>query len=346
MKGFASDNHAGAHPGVVAAIVAANVDHAVAYGADPWTARAEQLLSEHFGDHARSWLVWNGTGANVCILRAMCRPWQATICAASAHINVDEGGAPELLTGTKLIDLPTPDGKLTPELVLPAIARVGDEHAVQPRVVSITQTSELGTLYTPDEVRALADLAHAHDMLLHVDGARLANAAAALGTPLRAFTTDAGVDAVAFGGTKNGMLFGEAVVVLEPSLADGFAWIRKGSMQLASKQRFLAAQFVAMLDGDLWLRSAQHANAMGARLAAAVAEIAGVTVTRPVQANVVFALLHPDATAALQADWPFYVWDDESGEVRWMCSWDTTPEEVDGFAAAIAAATAATSQAR
>jgi threonine aldolase len=270
----------------------------------------------------------------------MCRPWQAVVCAASAHINVDEAGAPEHHAGVKLLDVPTPDGKLTPELVRSAVIRVGDEHAVQARVVSITQTSELGTLYTPGEIRALADLAHEHGMYLHVDGARLANAAAALGLPLRALTTDVGVDAVSFGGTKNGMVAGEAVVLLAPELADGFAWIRKQSMQLASKGRFLAAQFVALLEDDLWLRSARHANAMGARLAAAVGGLPGVTLTQAPQANVVFALVDPAVTARLQEQWPFYVWDDATGEVRWMCSWDTSPEEVDAFAAAIAEAIA------
>lgn len=336
MKGFASDNYSGAHPEVLEAMVAANAEHAPAYGNDPWTARAQELMRGHFGEHAQSFLVWNGTGANVTILRAMCRPWQAVVCAASAHINVDEGGAPEFLVGAKLLDLPTADGKLTPELVRRAVIRVGDEHAVQARVVSITQSTELGTLYSVAEVRALADLAHEHGMYLHVDGARLANAAAALGAPLRAFTTDAGVDAVSFGGTKNGMVSGEAVVLLAPELADGFPWIRKQSMQLASKGRFLAAQFVALLEGDLWLRSATHANAMGARLAGAVAGLPGVRLTQATQANVVFAILDPAVTARLQEQWPFYVWDEATGEVRWMCAWDTTPEEVDAFAAAIA----------
>ncbi len=335
MKGFASDNYSGAHPEVLEAMVAANAEHAVAYGADPWTARVQELIRAHFGEHAHSYLVWNGTGANVTILRAMCRPWHAVVCAASAHVNVDEAGAPEFHAGVKLLDLPTPDGKLTPELVRSAVIRVGDEHAVQARVISITQSTELGTVYTPAEVRALADLAHANDMYLHVDGARLANAAAALGAPLRALTTDADVDAVSFGGTKNGMVGGEAVVLLAPELADGFAWIRKQSMQLASKGRFLAAQFVALLQDDLWLRSATHANAMGARLAQAVAELPGVQTTQPTQANVVFAVVDPVATGRLQEAWPFYVWDATTGEVRWMCSWDTTPEEVDAFAAAI-----------
>ena len=338
MKGFASDNYSGAHPEVLEAMVAANAEHARAYGADPWTERARELIRDHFGAHAQSFLVWNGTGANVTILRAMCRPWHAVVCAASAHINVDEGGAPEFLIGAKLLDLPTPDGKLTPELVERAVIRVGDEHAVQARVISITQSTELGTLYTIEEIRALADFAHANAMYLHVDGARLANAAAALGVPLRAFTTDVGVDAVSFGGTKNGMVSGEAVVLPPPGLAEALAWIRKQSMQLASKGRFLAAQFVALLEGDLWLRSATHANAMGARLARAVGELPGVRVTQPTQANVVFAILPPAITERLQEEWPFYVWDEATGEVRWMCAWDTTPDEVDAFAAAVAEA--------
>lgn len=341
VKGFASDNYSGAHPQVLAAVAAANDLHAVAYGADPWTARAEQLLREHFGEQARPYLVWNGTGANVTILRAMCRPWHAVLCAQSAHINADEGGAPEFLVGCKLIDLPTPDGKLTPALVERAVVRVGDEHAVQPRVVSITQSTERGTVYRPEEVRALAELAHRHSMYLHVDGARLANAAAALELPLRAFTTDVGVDAVSFGGTKNGLLYGEAVVLLASELAEGFAWVRKQSMQLASKGRYLGAQFTALLEGDLWLRSAAHANAMAQRLAAAVAGVAGVRVTQRVQANVVFAVLNPAVTARLQRDWPFYVWDDATGEVRWMCSWDTSEAEVDAFAAALRVSAAA-----
>ncbi|MCW2621605.1 MAG: Threonine aldolase [Frankiales bacterium] len=335
MKSFASDNYAGAHPEVLTAMAAANEGHAVAYGDDPWTARAHDLLRGHFGAAAQPFLVFNGTGANVCILRAALKPWEAVVCAESAHINVDEGGAPEWLTGTKLITQPTADGKLTPEHVVRVSGRIGDQHAVQPRLVSITQSTELGTLYTVAEVAALADTAHSLGMLLHVDGARLANAAAALDAPLRAFTTDVGVDAVSFGGTKNGLVVGEAAVLLNPDLRPGFEWIRKQSMQLASKSRFLAAGFIALLEGDLWLTSAQHANALAQRLAAGVAGIDGVRLTRPVQSNGVFAVLDPQVTTALQADWPFYVWDEQTGEVRWMCAWDHTEAEVDAFVAAI-----------
>ncbi len=340
VKGFASDNYAGAHPEVLAAVAAANEEHAVSYGADPWTARAEELLRAHFGEQASSHLVFNGSAANVLSFRALCRPWESVICAAGAHVNVDEGGAPERIAGVKLHALPAPDGKLTPAGVVSQLSRAGDEHAVQPRVVSVTQSTELGTRYSPGELRALADSAHEHGLLLHVDGARLANAAAALDVPLRAITTDAGVDVVSFGGTKNGLLLGEAVVFLTPGLDDGFAYLRKQTLQLASKGRFLAAQFVALLEGDLWLRSAAHANAMAERLAAAVIDVPGVQVTQPVQANGVFAILPRAATAELQRDWRFYEWDAQTGEVRWMCSWDTTPDEVDAFAAAIAGACA------
>jgi threonine aldolase len=344
VKGFASDNNAAAHPDVLAAIVEANVDHARAYGADRWTQRAEQLLREHFGEQARSHLVFNGTGANVLCLRALCRPWESVVCAASAHVNVDEGGAPEQIAGVKLHAIATPDGKLTPELVATRLGREGDEHAVQPRVVSVTQSTELGTRYSPGELAALAAFAHERGLLLHVDGARLANAAAALDLPLRAIATDVGVDAVSFGATKNGALFGEAVVLLAPQLGEGMAYLRKQTLQLASKGRFLAAQFVALLDGDLWRANAAHANAMAARLAAAIDGVPGVRIARPVQANGVFAVLPRAATELLLRDWYFYEWDAATGEVRWMCSWDTTPAEIDAFAAAIGGACAAALQ--
>ena len=336
-RGFASDNYAGALPEVLEAIAAANADHAPAYGSDPWTAAAEERFREHFGPDARAFLVFNGTGANVIGLRAVCQPWSAVVCAETAHLNVDEGGAPERVAGLKLLPVATPDGKLTPELVAPKLVRFGDEHAVQPRVVSITQSTELGTVYSLDEIRALAGQAHEHGMLLHVDGARLANAAAALDVPLRALTTDAGVDALSFGGTKNGLLLGEAVVLLRPGLGEGIEYLRKQSMQLASKMRFLAAQFEALLDGDRWLAAAAHANAMARRLAEAL-EGSGVELTQRVEANAVFAVLPPAATARLQERWRFYVWDEATGEVRWMCSWDTTPEDVDAFASDVRSA--------
>jgi threonine aldolase len=336
LRGFASDNSAGVLPEILEAIAAANTDHAAAYGNDPWTARAEERFREHFGEQARAFIVFNGTGANVAALRSMLRPYEAVICAETAHLNVDECGAPELVGGIKLLPIATPDGKLTPELVRPKLVRFGDEHAVQPRVISITQSTELGTVYSVDEVAALAKRAHEDGLLLHVDGARLANAAATLGVPLRALTTDAGVDAVSFGGTKNGLLAGEAVVLLRPALAEAMPYLRKQSMQLASKMRFLAVQFETLLTDDLWRRPAAHANAMAARLAAAVEGLPGVTVTQPVQANAVFAIVPPEATRRLQERFSFYTWDEATGEVRWMCSWDTTTADVDAFATAIA----------
>src|SRR5256714_5408967 len=293
MKGFGSDNHAGVLPEVLDAIAAANVGHARSYGADEWTARAEERFRAHFGEQASAFLVFNGTAANVVGLRALLRPYEAVVCAETAHLNVDECGAPEFNAGIKLLAVPTPDGKLTPELVAPRLTRFGDEHAVQPRVISISQSTELGTVYSAAEVAALAELAHEQGLLLHVDGARLANAAAALDAPLRALTTDAGVDALSFGGTKNGLLAGQAIVLLRAGLDAPMPYLRKQSMQLASKMRFLAAQFDALLDGDAWRAPAAHANAMAARLAEAGPTLPGGMITQPVQANAVFALLPP-----------------------------------------------------
>jgi threonine aldolase len=335
VKSFASDNYAGVHPDVLAAMAAANDGHAVSYGADPWTARAEALLRDHFGPQSQSLLVFNGSGANVLALRCACRPWQAGICAESAHVNVDEGGAPERIAGVKLLTVPTADGKLTPADVQAHVTRVGDEHAVQPRVVTITQSTELGTRYSAAETAALAAAAHELGLVLHVDGARLANAAAGLELGLGAITADAGVDILSLGGTKNGMALGEAVVFLEPGLAEGARYLRKQTLQLASKGRFLAAQFVAMFEGDLWLRNARHANAMATRLAGHLSALPAVSITQEVQANGVFAIVPPDAADAVRADWPFYTWDDRTGEVRLMCSWDTTEQEVDAFAQAL-----------
>jgi threonine aldolase len=336
-RGFASDNHAGMLPEVLEALAAANAGHAPSYGGDDWTARVEATFRSHFGEDTTVALVFNGTGANVVAMQALTRPYEAAICASTAHLNVDECGAPERVAGIKLLTVDTPDGKLTPELVAPRLVRFGDEHAVQPRVVSITQSTELGTLYSVEEIRALAEQAHERGMLLHVDGARLSNASASLGVPLRAMTTDAGVDAVSFGGTKNGMMLGEAILFLRTGLGGEVAFLRKQSMQLASKMRFLAAQFEALLSEDLYLRAAAHANAMARRLAAAVATVDGVEITQRVQANAVFALLPSGAAADLQTRWRFYEWDENTGEVRWMCSWDTTEEDVDAFAADIRA---------
>jgi threonine aldolase len=335
QRGFASDNNATVHPDVLAALASANAGHVSGYGHDPYTERVREVFAEHFGPDARTFLVFNGTGANVVCLRAACRRYEAAICAPTAHVNVDECGAPEAIAGVKLLLAHAEHGKLTPESVRRLIVRVGDEHAVQPRLITISQCTELGTVYTVEEVRALVELAHAHGLLVHVDGARLSNAAAALDVPLRAITTDVGVDLVSFGGTKNGLLGGEAIVILRPELAEGVEYLRKQSMQLASKMRYVAAQFDALLSGDLWRRCAAHANAMAAELAASVRDVHGLTITQPVEANAVFAILPPEVTASLQERFPFYVWDEHTGEVRWMCSWDTTAEDVQRFAAAV-----------
>jgi threonine aldolase len=334
-RSFASDNYAGVHPDVLAAVAEANVGHEPAYGADAWSARSLERFRELLGDHVEVFFAFNGTGANVTGLQTMLRPWQGTICAASAHINVDECGAPERFLAGKLITTATPDGKLTPDLVRSVYFGKGVEHHVQPRVVSITQSTELGTLYSPDEVRALAETAHGLDMFLHVDGARVSNAAASLGGDVRSFTTDAGVDVMTFGGTKNGTLGGEAVVIFRPELAADYLFIRKQAMQLNSKMRFVAAQFIALLTDDLWLHNARHANAMARRLYSGVGDVPGVRVTQAVQANSVFAALPPAAIPVLQDQAGFYVWDEKTHEVRWMCAWDTTEEDVDGFVALV-----------
>ena len=276
VRGFASDNYSGVHPEMLAALAAANEGHQVSYGEDDYTARLQQLMEEHFGDGIECFPVFNGTGANVLSLQSLLPRWGAVVCASTAHINIDENGAPERIGGIKLLQVPTPDGKLTPELIDREAWGWGDEHRAQPLAVSITQTTELGTCYTPDEVRAIAEHVHSKGMKLHMDGARLANAAAHLDVPLRAFTRDAGVDILSFGGTKNGLLFGEVVVALNPAAAQGLIYLRKMNMQLASKMRFMSAQFIALLEGDLWLRSAAHANAMAARLRAGVESIPGV----------------------------------------------------------------------
>ncbi|MDX6221715.1 MAG: threonine aldolase [Frankiales bacterium] len=340
LRSFASDNYAGVHPEVLAAIATANAGHQVAYGDDVYTERLREVFRGHFGERAEVFPVFNGTGANVISLQAMTRRWESVICAASAHINVDEGGAPEKVAGLKLLSSPTTSGKLTPELIDQHAWGFGDVHRSQPRVVSITQTTELGTCYSLEEMAAICDHAHGLGLLVHVDGARISNAAATLGLPLRAFTTDVGVDVLSFGGTKNGLMFGEAVVVLNPDAVVGVDYLRKSAMQLTSKMRFVSAQLDALLDGDLWLRNASHSNAMAQRLAAAVSSIDGVLVDRPVQANAVFAVLPAQVTQRLQEKHRFYVWDEHTGEVRWMCSFDTTEADIDGFAADIKAAMA------
>ena len=335
-RGFASDNYAGIHPEVLDAITRVNAGHQVAYGDDDVTAALGAAFVDHFGPTATAFPVFNGTGANVVALQAMTKRWEAVVCASSAHVNVDEGGAPEHGGGLKLWTIPTADGKLTPDLIDTQAWGFGDVHRAQPGVVTITQSTELGTLYSVDEIAAIADHAHAHGMGVHLDGARISNAAAALGVGFREFTTDVGVDVVSFGGTKNGAMLSEAIVVLNPDAAPGVDFLRKSSMQLASKMRFVSAQLLALLTDELWLRNAQHANAMARVLEARVRAIPRVTVVRPVQANAVFAVLPADVTARLQERFRFYTWDQVTGEVRWMCAWDTTADDIARFADAIA----------
>ncbi len=337
---FASDNNAGAHPEVLAALAGANAGHVAGYGDDPYTQRAETAFRALLGDEARVFFAFNGTGANVIALASALRPYQAVICPQAAHLDVDECGAYERFAGGKLIDVPVTNGKLTPDDVERQMRGIGDPHHVQPGAVSISQSSEVGTVYTLEELRALAAVAHKRGMLFHIDGARLANAAAALGADLRTLLTETGVDACTFGGTKNGLLFGEAIVFPKPRPAIAAAiaalpFTRKQGMQLASKMRFVSAQFEALLRDDLWLRSAANANRMARLLADRVRAIGGVRIVYPVEANGVFAALPPAAIAPLQRERRFYVWNEAESVVRWMCSWDTTEDDVRSFADAV-----------
>ena len=342
FRGFASDNYSGVHPEVLDAIAAANGGHQVAYGEDQYTERLQAVFAGHFGEGVEVFPVFNGTGANVTGLQSMLPRWGAVVSASTAHINSDEGGAPERVGGMKLLTVPTPDGKLTPELIDREAWGWGDEHRAQPLVASITQTTELGTAYTAEEIRAIADHVHERGMRLHLDGARLSNAAASLGLPLRAFTRDAGVDVLSFGGTKNGALGAEAIVVLNPEASEGLKYLRKLNMQLASKMRFVSAQLVALLEGDLWIRSASHANAMARRLRDALdaglasGDLPGLGFTQETQSNGVFATLPAGVADRLRdRGFKFYDWDASRNEVRWMCSFDTSEADIDDFVAGI-----------
>jgi threonine aldolase len=347
VRGFASDNYSGVHPEVVAAIVDANDGHQIAYGEDVYTERLQEVCVRHFGEGVETYPVFNGTGANVVGLLSMLPRWGAVICARTAHVHADEGGAPEKVAGIKLLPIPAADGKLTPDLIAEEAWGWGDEHRAQPLVVYITQSSELGTVYTPDELRAITGYAHERGMRVFMDGARLSNAAATLDLPLRAFTTDVGIDVLSFGGTKNGALGAEAIVVLDPEASDGVIYLRKQKMQLASKMRFVSAQLLALLEGDLYLRNARHANTMAGRLRsgmeAGIADgaISGIEFTQVTQANAVFACLPAGVADRLREHFRFYDWDASKGEVRWVCSFDTQPEDVDAFVAEAARLTSA-----
>lgn len=334
-RDFASDNHAGVLPEAMAAISEANRGHLTSYGEDPYTAALGELARTMFGERATIHPVFNGTGANVVALAAACERWEAAICAATAHVNVDECGAPEKLAGIKLLPVDTPDGKLTPELVDSRAHGFGFVHHAQPRVVTLSQATEMGTVYTVEELRALTDQAHRLGMVVHMDGARLANAAVHLGAEPGDLTAAAGIDVVSLGGTKSGLLAAEAVVVLNPDAVRGVDYVRKLMGQLSSKMRFISAQLLTLYGTDLWARTAAHANAMATRLAEGVRDLPGVQITQPVQTDAVFVTLPPPVIQQLRREYFFHDWDPARHEVRWMCSFDTDSADVDAFLAAL-----------
>ena len=328
-KGFASDNNAGVHPRIMQAMNDANVGHCIAYGDDHYTSAAVEQFKKLFGD-CDVFFVFNGTGANVLSLQAMTQPFNSVICAETAHIHVDECGAPERFTGCKVLSNFSPDGKLYIHDIARHLHGIGFEHHAQPRVVSITQSTEMGTVYSVEELRELAEFAHANGLLLHVDGARIANAAAYLNVSFKEMITDAGVDVLSFGGTKNGLMYGEAVVVLNPALSTNFKYIRKQGMQLASKMRYISAQFAEYLKDELWLENARHSNRMAQLLCRKIRAL-GIETTQKVETNAVFAIIPPQLIKALQREFFFYVWNVERGEIRWVCSWDTTEDDIERF---------------
>jgi threonine aldolase len=334
-RGFASDNNAGVHPEIMKAIESVNSGHTIAYGDDPYTASAVKKIKSILGENVQPYFVFTGTAANVLGLDAITKPYHSIICAETSHIHEDECGAPERWTGCKLLSLESPDGKLSPASIEKHMYGIDFEHHSQPRVISITQSTEMGTLYTPDEIRAITDYAHDRNMLVHMDGARISNAAASLETGFREFTVAAGVDILSFGGTKNGMMYGEAVVFMSEEYAYDFKYLRKQGMQLASKMRYIAAQFERFLDEEVWLKNASHANHMARVLEAEVMKIDGIRITQPVQSNAVFAILPKEFIPILQEAFFFYVWKEATGEVRWMCSYDTTEEDVINFSSLI-----------
>jgi threonine aldolase len=331
MKAFASDNYSGVHPEIMEALIRANAGHMGSYGSDEITTRTKKLFENIFGAGSEVFFVYNGTGANVVGLSALTKSFNAVICSDLAHINVDESTAPEKFLGCKLIDVPTTDGKITPEQIVQKIIRVGDQHHPQANVISISQTTEYATVYTVEEIKALSAVAKKHNLYLHMDGSRISNAAVSLNTDFRSFTRDAGVDVLSFGGTKNGMMFGEAVVIFNPELAKDAYYLRKQGMQLHSKMRFISAQFECLLSTDLWKRNATHSNAMAKRLEQGLRGIPNVKITQAVNANGVFAILPKEITPELQKEIFFYVWNEQTNEVRLMCSFDTKEEEIDRF---------------
>jgi threonine aldolase len=332
-KSFASDNYSGIHPDILQAIVQVNVGHMPAYGQDEITAQAVEKFKEHFGDDIDVYFVFNGTAANTLTIATLAQSYNAVICADTAHINAHECGAPEKFSGCKLLTIKTADGKLTVDRIEQLLEGIGDQHVVQPKIISITQLSELGTIYTADEIRALTHFAHEQGMFVHVDGARISNAAAFLGLSLKEITRDLGIDVLSFGGTKNGMMFGEAVIFFNPALSKEFKYLRKQGMQLASKMRFISAQFIALLSNDLWRKNAKHSNNMAQLLAQEIRALRSpkVTIVQPVEGNGVFAHVEPSLIPLLRKEYAFYMWDEKESIVRWMTSFDITPEDIYGF---------------
>lgn len=329
MRSFASDNNSGVHPLILDAVIKANDNHAVGYGDDPWTAAATAKIKEVLGETASPFFVFNGTGANSVALQAVTRSFNSILCAETAHIHVDECGAPGRMTGCAIIPIPTPDGKLTPELIRPHLHNFGVCHHSQPKAVYISQVSELGTVYTVEEVKAIADLLHAHGMYLHMDGARLANACVYLNVSMKEITVDAGVDILSFGGTKNGMMMGEAVVSFRPELTENLPFFRKQSAQLASKLRYMTCQFIPYLENGLWLENARKANQSARRLADALSRYPQIHFTQKVESNQLFFTIPTEALKQLQEKYFFYMWNEEENEARLVTSWDTTETDID-----------------
>jgi threonine aldolase len=330
-RGFASDNNAGVHPDILAELAKANTGHAIGYGDDIYTEQAKKLFREQLGPDTDIFFVFTGTAANVLGVYGITRSWNSVITANTAHMETDECGAPEKFTGCKVLTVETPDGKINPDMIRKHLHGFDFEHHAQPKVISITQTTEMGTLYTSDEIREIADLAHSSGLLLHMDGARIANAACSLDLPFRTFTTDAGVDVLSFGGTKNGMMFGEAVCFLKHGLSDNFKYIRKQGMQLASKMRFISAQYIAYFRNDLWKKCAAQSNTMASLLADKLRMISEVRLTQEVQSNGIFLIIPRDVAERVMKKYFFYPWNDEMSEYRLMTSWDTTEGDIDDF---------------
>jgi threonine aldolase len=328
---FASDNNAGIHPSVLEKIISSNVGHVTGYGADSYTEKAISLFKEQFGSSTETYFVFTGTAANVLGLAAITRSWNSVIAASTAHLETDECGAPEKLIGCKVLSVDTQDGKINPGLVEKHMYGFDFEHHSQPKVITITQSTEMGTVYSKDEIKAIADYAHERGMLLHMDGARLANAAVYLNMPFKTFTTDAGVDVLSFGGTKNGMMSGEAICFLKSGLSDNFKYIRKQGMQLASKMRFISAQYIAYFSNDLWKICAENSNRMAGILAEELKQISKLKITQPVQSNGVFVIMPTAVAERIRTQYFFYPWDEKKSEYRLMTSWDTTEEDIMSF---------------